>query len=94
VIFSFILRAKSLVEKECYSFKKLNIGKGREEGGKLSKRCLLLRLAALGMGKQSKQAIFSMTSSHAYTLHMLSICIHQSITRDNIVRREGSLIFR
>jgi hypothetical protein len=57
----------------------------REEGGKLSERCLLLRLAASGMGKQSEQAIFSMTSSHAYALHMLSICIHQSITRDKSI---------
>jgi hypothetical protein len=31
VIFSFILRAKSFLEKECYSFRKLNIGKGREK---------------------------------------------------------------
>jgi hypothetical protein len=56
--------------------------KEREEGGKLSERCLLLRLDASGMGKQSEQAILAsnldMTSSHAYALHMLGICIHHS----------------
>jgi hypothetical protein len=45
------------VEKECCSFRKLNMEKEREEGGKLSERCLLLRLDASGMGKQSGQAI-------------------------------------
>jgi hypothetical protein len=37
------------MEKECCSFKKLNMGKEREERGKLSERCLLLRLDASGI---------------------------------------------